>query len=107
MGVTVLFDYTESLTSFPRSDPRDNFRYQSSQSESRRRSRSPRRDEKSYDQRRPSPPRRGTPVCIVDVRQMYATLRRLAGSAAPLTTVATELGLPCDDKSMCAGNDSR
>jgi hypothetical protein len=107
VSVTVLVDYTESLTSVPRSDPRDKPRYQPSQSESRRRSRSPRRDEKFNNQRRPSPPRGGTPVCVVDVRQMYATLRRTAESAAPLTTVATELGLPCDDKSMCAGNDSR
>lgn len=106
MSDTVLVDCSEGLTSVPRSDPCDRFR---GQSESRRRSRSPRRDEKLYDQRRLSPPRGGTPVCIVDVRQMYVTLRRIAESTAPgpLTTVATELGLPCDDKSMCAGNESR
>jgi len=100
-------DWVSGLENLLLSDPRDKFSDQPSRSESRRRSRSPRRDEKSFDQRRPSPPRGGTPVCIVDVRQMYVTLRRLADSAAPLTTVATELGLPCDDKSMCAGNDSR
>lgn len=105
MSDTVLVDCSDSLTSAPRSDPRDRFR---GSSESRRRSRSPRRDEKLYEQRRPSPPRRGTPVYIVDVRKMYATLRCcVAESAGPLTTVATELGLPCDDKSMCAGNESR
>ncbi len=38
---------------------------------------------------------------------MYVTLRRVAESTASLTAVATELGLPCDDKSMCAGNESR
>ncbi|KAH9005310.1 hypothetical protein EDB86DRAFT_2882847 [Lactarius hatsudake] len=102
-------DWASGLAELLRSDPRDNkFRHQSTKSESRRRSRSPRRDEKSYDPCRPSPPRAATPVCIVDVRQMYITLRRrIAESAAPLTAVATELGLPCDDKTMCAGNESR
>jgi hypothetical protein len=102
-------DWASGLENLLQSDPRDNkFRRQHiPQSKSRSRSRSPRHDEKLYDQRRPSPPPAGTPVCIVDVRQMYITLRRIAGSAAPLTAVATELGLPCDDKSMCAGNESR
>lgn len=98
-------DWTSGLESLLQFDPRDRFR---GPSESRPRSRSPRRDEKLYHQRRPSPPRGGAPVCIVDVRQMYTTLRRcIAESAGPLTTVATELGLPCDDQSMCAGNESR
>ncbi|KAI9437821.1 hypothetical protein BJY52DRAFT_1325281 [Lactarius psammicola] len=101
----------EDLLRAPRSDPRDGkFRHQPTKLESRRRSRSrsPQRDEKSYDQRRPSPSRAGTPVCIIDVRQMYVTLRRrITESTAPLAAVATELGLPCDDKSMCAGNESR
>lgn len=105
MSDTVLVDYSDRLTRALRSDPRDRFR---GSSESRRRSRSPRRDEKLYKQRRPSPPRRGTPVCIVDVREMYATLRLcVPESTGHLTTVATELGLPCDNKSMCAGNESR
>ncbi|KAF8274876.1 hypothetical protein EI94DRAFT_1711916 [Lactarius quietus] len=100
--------WTSGLESLLQSDSRDKFYRQPTQSESRRRSRSPRRDEKLDDKRRPSPSRGGAPICIVDVRQMYVTLRRrIAESAAPLTTVATELGLPCDDKSMCAGNESR
>jgi hypothetical protein len=48
------------------------------------------------------------PICLVDVRQMYITLRTLyAGQKVTLDTVATALGLPGDDKIMCAGNESR
>jgi hypothetical protein len=48
------------------------------------------------------------PVCLVDVRHMYITLRtRYAESNASLFAVATELGLSGDEKSMCAGNESR
>jgi hypothetical protein len=39
---------------------------------------------------------------------MYITLRtRYGESNASLFTIATELGLSGDEKSMCAGNESR
>ena len=48
------------------------------------------------------------PVCFVDVRQLYITLRtRYTDSNASLFAIATELGLSGDEKGMCAGNESR
>ncbi|KAI0256849.1 hypothetical protein BJV78DRAFT_1167398 [Lactifluus subvellereus] len=84
------------------------FRGRYTYKDSRRRSLSPRRDGGSRDQRPRSPPRTQKPVCLVDIRQMYITLcRRIAESNASLSAVAAELGLQGDDKSMCAGNESR
>jgi hypothetical protein len=91
-----------------RHEPRSSFRSQGTHRNSRSRSRSPRCDEKVGDQRRRSPPRTKPPVCLVDVRQMYIHLRTCFGeSNASLVKVATELGLTGDDKTMCAGNESR
>jgi len=91
-----------------RHEPRGSFRSQSTYRDSQSRSRSPRRDEKVGDQRRRSPPRTKPPVCLVDVRQMYITLRTcFAESNISLVKVATELGLTGDDNTMCAGNESR
>jgi hypothetical protein len=91
-----------------RPEPRGSFRGQSTFKRSRSRSRSPRRDEKLDDKARRTPPRTKPPVCLVDVHQMYITLCTRFGEAnIPLVKVATELGLTGDDKSMCAGNESR
>ncbi|KAI0273444.1 hypothetical protein BC834DRAFT_853839 [Gloeopeniophorella convolvens] len=73
----------------------------------RRRSRSPRRDERRHDERRRSPPRAPPAVFVVDVRQLYTTLRQITGSRDALTRVAVALGLEADVDGMCAGNESR
>jgi len=96
------------LKSFFQPESRGVFRSQYTYRDSKRRSLSPRRDGGSRDQRPRSPPRTQVPVCLVDIRQMYVTLcRRITESHASLAAVATELGLQGDDKSMCAGNESR
>jgi len=84
------------------------FRSQSTYKESRGRSHSPKREEKSDDKRRRTPPRAKMPVCLIDVRQLYITLcKRYAESNVSLVTIAADLGLQGDKKTMCAGNESR
>ncbi|KAI0006174.1 hypothetical protein BJV74DRAFT_802632 [Russula compacta] len=101
-------DFFSGLKSLLQPDSSDSFRHRYAYKDLRGRSRSPKRDEDLCDLRRRTPPRTQIPVCLVDVRQMYITLRRrYAESNISLVAVATELGLPSDDKSMCAGNESR
>ncbi|KAH9966817.1 hypothetical protein BC827DRAFT_1178574 [Russula dissimulans] len=101
-------DFSSGLSSLLETESSGVFRGQSAYRDSRRRSRSPRRDQGLRDQRQRSPPRIQASVSLIDVRQMYITLRtRYTESNASLAAIATELGIRCNDKSMCAGNESR
>jgi len=101
-------DFSSELSSLLETESSGAFRGQSAYRDSRRRSRSPRRDQGLRDQRQRSPPRKQASVSLIDVRQMYITLRtRYTESNASLAAIATELGIRCNDKSMCAGNESR
>jgi len=101
-------DFSSGIKSLLQPEDAGVFRSQYTYKDSRRRSRSPNRDERLRDQCRRSPPRTQMPVCLVDVHQMYITLRtRYTDSNISLFAVATELGLSGDERSMCAGNESR
>ncbi|KAI9507364.1 hypothetical protein F5148DRAFT_120411 [Russula earlei] len=101
-------DFSSGLESLLRPEFRGTFCSQSTFRDSRRRSRSPRRGQASRDQLRRTPPRTPLSVSLVDVRQMYITLRtRYTDSSASLVAIATELGIQADDRNICAGNESR